>query len=200
MTILDYLRHGEPIGGKKYRGNKVDDPLSKIGWEQMKNAVANLGNWDQIVSSPLLRCSEFAHWLSKEKQIPIKIIEGLQEVGFGDWEGKTKREVIEESPEEYQKFYLNPLLHRPRNAEPLEKFGDRASEVLKEITQNYIGQRVLIVAHAGIIRAALGNVMNIPLDNWYKVTVDNGSISRFIYDDKKMRVEFFNWTNRINKN
>ncbi len=38
ITTIDLMRHGEPIGGKKYRGQS-NDPLSGKGWEQMWAAV-----------------------------------------------------------------------------------------------------------------------------------------------------------------
>ncbi len=41
-TKIDIIRHGEPIGGPRFRGHGVDDPLSEKGWEQMWNAVGGL--------------------------------------------------------------------------------------------------------------------------------------------------------------
>jgi len=35
MTTIDLLRHGEPEGGVRYRGDGVDDPLSARAWKQM---------------------------------------------------------------------------------------------------------------------------------------------------------------------
>jgi len=40
ITTLDLMRHGEPVGGRRYRG-QMDDPLSEKGWAQMRNAVGN---------------------------------------------------------------------------------------------------------------------------------------------------------------
>jgi alpha-ribazole phosphatase len=37
-TIFDVIRHGEPEGGPMYRGSK-DDPLSPVGWQQMRSAI-----------------------------------------------------------------------------------------------------------------------------------------------------------------
>ena len=39
-TTIDLIRHGEPVGGRKYRG-QIDDPLSDKGWTQMRQAVAD---------------------------------------------------------------------------------------------------------------------------------------------------------------
>ena len=38
-TIVDLIRHGEPAGGQRYRGHRVDDPLTEKGWSQMWNSV-----------------------------------------------------------------------------------------------------------------------------------------------------------------
>ena len=37
-TVIDLIRHGEPEGGKRYRG-QIDHPLSATGWQQMWDAV-----------------------------------------------------------------------------------------------------------------------------------------------------------------
>ena len=57
-TWVDLLRHGEPVGGSRYRG-QVDDALSEKGWQQMWQAVAGRGDWQQIITSPLQRCQAF---------------------------------------------------------------------------------------------------------------------------------------------
>jgi broad specificity phosphatase PhoE len=53
------LRHGEPEGGRLYRGNLLDDPLSEKGWQQMQASV-NGKHWDFIATSPMARCQAFA--------------------------------------------------------------------------------------------------------------------------------------------
>ena len=53
------MRHGEPEGGGYYRGI-TDDPLTQTGWRQMNDAVAGRQSWEVIISSPLVRCLDFA--------------------------------------------------------------------------------------------------------------------------------------------
>ena len=45
LERADLLRHGEPVGGRKYRG-QIDDPLSDKGWNEMRNATAKRHDWD----------------------------------------------------------------------------------------------------------------------------------------------------------
>ena len=58
-TLIDLVRHGEPVGGIRYRG-QMDDPLSHTGWQEMRKAIGRETPWDAIISSPLLRCRAFA--------------------------------------------------------------------------------------------------------------------------------------------
>jgi len=71
QTQIDLLRHGEPVGGRRYRG-QTDDPLSEKGWQQMRAAVLDVQGWDVIYSSPLRRCAEFAQELSRRRRCQSK--------------------------------------------------------------------------------------------------------------------------------
>jgi alpha-ribazole phosphatase/probable phosphoglycerate mutase len=95
-TTLDLMRHGEPVGGRRYRG-QIDDPLSEKGWAQMHAAVGDAAPWTRIVSSPLLRCRAFAETLSDRHGLPLALDDRLKEVGFGDWEGKSAAEIEQDA-------------------------------------------------------------------------------------------------------
>ena len=82
LTHLDFLRHGEPVGGRKYRG-QTDDPLSDKGWQQMRAATAGEQAWTAVVTSPLSRCRDFAEALARERALALGVDERLKEVGFG---------------------------------------------------------------------------------------------------------------------
>ena len=66
VTIIDLLRHGEPEGGRMYRGGGTDHPLSDEGNLQMLDSISlyilddDSVPWQAVVSSPMLRCSAFA--------------------------------------------------------------------------------------------------------------------------------------------
>ncbi|TNF96013.1 MAG: histidine phosphatase family protein, partial [Gammaproteobacteria bacterium] len=132
LQQIDLLRHGEPVGGRMYRG-KTDDPLSKKGWCEMNASVENPGDWDVVYHSPLLRCSEFSADLSVQIGIPAIEDERLQEIGFGEWEGKTADEIRQQDEKALMRFYLDPVNHQPDGAERLRDFYLRVSEVWDEI-------------------------------------------------------------------
>ena len=85
---LDLLRHGETELGGGLRGS-LDDALTAQGWEQMRAAVKGQGPWQRIVSSPLQRCALFARELAEQLDVPLSFEKDLQELHFGEWEGRT---------------------------------------------------------------------------------------------------------------
>ena len=183
-TYIDVIRHGEPVGGRRYRGYSVDDPLTEKGWEQMRAAVAKNAPWQHIVSSPLKRCLEFSQELAENLQISYSIEENMKEIGFGDWEGKTPEEILAEDSEALNHFYKDPVNNRPRGAEPLDAFSTRVWGSYLDILENHKGKHVLVVAHAGVARAITANILKMSLDDVYsRLKIDYAAIVHSSIDE-----------------
>lgn len=191
-TVIDFIRHGEPEGGHRFRGNSIDDVLSEKGWAQMRSVVGDACPWTQIVSSPLLRCYAFASELSQQHHVPLSIDDRLKEVGFGDWEGSTRAEIQARDLSGYQAFYADPVCARPPGAEPLDVFFTRVSGALKTIVADFAGQHVVAMAHAGVIRAVLAHVLDIPAAAAYRIQVVNAGLSRVRYESGHFQLIFLN--------
>jgi alpha-ribazole phosphatase/probable phosphoglycerate mutase len=176
-TVVDLLRHGEPVGGRKYRG-QTDDPLSEKGWRQMREAVGDLRPWQAIVSSSLSRCEAFARELSARHGLPLEIEPRLKEIGFGVWEGCTAEELDRDEPGQVERFIEDPVRHVPPGAEPLAAFRARVIAAWNELIARHAGRHVLVVGHAGIIRVVVGHVVDAPLERLYRIQVPNAGISR----------------------
>lgn len=178
VTLIDLIRHGEPVGGKRYRGGSVDDPLSEKGWAQMRSAVGEHHPWAHIVTSPMRRCAEFARELGGRWQIPVTVEECFREVAFGVWEGKTEQEINHGDPHRIRSFRLDPEGRRPEGAEALDAFADRVRAGWESLLERHAGSHVLVVAHAGVIRMTLALAMGIPRGHIYRIQVGNAGLSR----------------------
>ena len=176
-TVVDLIRHGEPVGGRKYRG-QLDDPLSEKGWQQMRSAVGDHAPWQQIVSSPLLRCQAFAQELAHTRKLPLSFDPRFMEVRFGVWEGKTAEEVRAEDPDIIERFRRDPIHQRPPGAEPLEEFSARVRAAWQELLQAHAGKHVLLVCHAGVIRMVMAHALSLPLAATYRIDVPSAGITR----------------------
>lgn len=191
-TCIDLLRHGEPVGGRKYRG-AIDDALSDKGWQQMRSTVGASRHWDNIICSPLSRCHAFAEELSRASTIPLSVDQRLQEVGFGHWEGQTGDQLRACDPDVIKRFYHDPIAHRPEGAEPLEHFFGRVSAALDDIERSHAGRHVLVVTHAGVIRAAITRTLQAPLETMYRLSIETATLTRIrTTDERPPTVEFIN--------
>ncbi|MDH3406877.1 MAG: alpha-ribazole phosphatase family protein [Gammaproteobacteria bacterium] len=177
LTTLDLMRHGEPVGGRKYRG-QIDDPLSEKGWEQMRRVVGEKCPWQMIVSSPLLRCAEFARELAERHGLPLELDVRLVELGFGEWEGCTAQELTAIDPDTLERFRHDPLSNAPPGAEPLVSFRDRILEAWHSLTERHGGKHILVIVHAGVIRMLIAHVLEIPLQHLFRLQVPNAAITR----------------------
>ncbi len=180
-TIIDLIRHGEPVGGSRYRG-QIDDPLSDKGWRQMREAVADHCPWQSIVSSPLSRCADFATEVAERHQLPLSFDERFMEIGFGDWEGQTRAQISAQDPHALQQFYSDPIQFRPPGAETLHDFQTRVVSAWDELVANSLGQHCLLVAHAGAIRMIILHLLAMPLERMFRLYVRNAGISRIRID------------------
>ncbi len=183
-TLIDLLRHGEPVGGRRYRG-QIDDPLSERGWQQMWDTVADAAPWQHIITSPLQRCSAFARTLGAKYNIAVQEDARFREVGFGSWEGHTADELCREDPERITRFFQDPIQQRPEGAEPLQGFAERVTTGLDDVLTQHKGLHVLIVAHAGVVRALLTRVLDAPLASMYRIHVEPASMTRLRADGRR---------------
>ena len=189
-TYIDVIRHGEPVGGQRYRGYSIDDPLTEKGWTQMRAAVPEQPQWQHIVSSPLSRCLAFSQELAKTLNIEYSIEDRVKEIGFGDWEGKTPKDILAEDSEALNHFYKDPVNNRPQGAEPLDTFSQRVWQAYQGIADDHKDKHILIVAHAGVARAITANILKMSLDDVYsRLRVEYGAvISTSVDDDSRPRL------------
>lgn len=177
LTQIDLLRHGEPLGGRRYRG-QIDDPLSDKGWQQMRAATAGERPWNAIVSSPLSRCRAFAEELAGQTGLPLSFDARLKEVGFGRWEGRTADQIRADDPDVLFNFKRDPVAYRPEGAEALQDFSARVWAAWDDLLVQHAGGHLLVVAHAGVIRMVLCRVLGLAPAQAYHIQVGSAALAR----------------------
>lgn len=181
-TTIDLLRHGEPVGGPRYRG-QTDDPLSGRGWLQMHRALSQHRPWSHIHSSPLRRCREFATQLSRRQQLPLQIDAQMTEIDFGRWEGLTAAQLMRHDATALGDFWRDPVSHTPHGGEALTDFRDRIIEGWQALLrQQAHGSHLLMVSHGGTIRILLHHILDIPLLRLQQIEVPYGCLTRLRVD------------------
>lgn len=178
-TGFDLLRHGD-TGQASYRG-QLDDPLSPLGWQQLRQAVADKHGWSRILTSPLQRCAAFARELASERGLALTIEPGLAEYHFGAWQGVPIERLANEQREALAAFWRDPLQHPPTGAETLPAFAQRLRQALHR-HRPASGERILVITHGGAIRLLRCLAENRPFGDMAGIDVPHASLHPFDAD------------------
>ena len=189
MLTICLLRHGETAfnaEGNKYCG-RTDIPLTAKGLSQanrMKELLKDY-SFDAVFSSPLIRAISTAE-IAIDNKLEIIIDNRLIEINFGNWEGKTSEEFINEDPESWNNWMEDPLRYSAgRTGENAEQVLDRLNSFYNEILEKYDGKNVLVVGHNGINRMFMASQLGMPLKNYRRLVQENSSLTLISLDKNK---------------
>ena len=186
QITVDFLRHGEPVGGDVLRG-RVDHPLSELGWSQMQKAVAlcsdrkvtpSTPSWTHLISSPLQRCRVFAEHLADLTALELQVADQWQEIDYGDWDGMLLSDWQKEAGPQFKEFRKDMSKLHPPNGEAFLSFRDRVLAAWNELADLPDGSHVLVVTHGGVLRVVLPTVLGMPLNRSYPLHIPFASFSR----------------------
>lgn len=192
-TYIDLIRHGEPEGGNVFRG-RVDLMLTDCGRKQFQARVKkHAQNWQQIISSPLKRCSESAHWLAQQRNIPCAVVESWQEIFYGDWENKPVDEVFQQHAHQAQQMWQSPLEFCAPNGESVPDFQQRIISAWKELLSQYQGQHLLVVNHGGVMRVLSQYLLKLDPQAMNRLSIPYAGLIRFKIDSSEENGKIRHW-------
>ncbi len=189
------MRHGETTATLK--GNvcgELDVPLTDEGIitaEMIGDALSEADIYS-IFSSPQGRCVQSSDIIAKAlKKTSYYKHSGLVEKKEGEWEGKTYWQIRAENPKLWEKWSKDPIHTAAPGAESVADFVARVGRAMEDIRKNYdIGQRIALVTHAGVIKAIIMHTLDIPVENFFRIDIPVGSISRVDWSDSFATLKF----------
>ncbi len=155
MNSTDFilLRHGEPELRGCFLG-RLNSPATQRGIESCINAVSGI-DICHIISSPLRRSVAAAEAIAEGLGLQVAFDPRWQELDFGAWDGRSAQEIGQSEARQLQDFWTDPDLHPPPEGERWSEIKDRVSAAMKETAERCFERPVLVVSHAGAIRAAM---------------------------------------------
>ncbi|MBA4493521.1 histidine phosphatase family protein [Paenactinomyces guangxiensis] len=192
MTKIYLLRHGETewnASGNRYCG-LTDIELSDNGKKQAKLAAGYLKEvpFHAAYSSPLCRAYETARIIANEHRLSVEKDERIIEADFGLWEGKPKEQFIEEDPQAWRDWLVDPGTARAgKTGETAEEIYRRAKAFFTEIADKHKRQTILVVAHNTVNRFFIAGSLGIPFRNYRRILQDNTGITVFEKDGEVIK-------------
>ncbi len=123
--------------------------------------------------------------------VPVKMPD-LRERSFGVWEGMTFSEIKERFPGEFEAWADNPLAHSPVGGESTLEVKERVVKALNEILNRHIGDTIVVVAHGGVNRILICDILGMPLENIFRVEQDYGAVNVIEFWDRYPVVKLLN--------
>lgn len=171
--IIHLVRHGMTEGNKtgQYVGS-MDVDITTEGINQLKELKEkyDYGNPQVIYRSPLKRCKQTTDILYDNADTVV--VEGLRECNFGDFEGKTSEELVDDPR------FNDWVRHgaTPPNGESNKEFAERICiafiNTIKEILKSGV-KETAICAHGGVIMTLL-SVYGLPEQEMINWMANNG--------------------------
>ena len=120
----------------------------------------------------------------------------LREVDVGSWSGLTRAGAEANYPELYGRWLQGE--EGWEDGETYEQLGERVIRAIQRIARNHRGERVLVVAHGGTIRAIHAAALGLDIHSYRRIqrVEPNATLSAVCVDEGRL-TEFWRqrtWT------
>lgn len=183
MSLTLYLlRHGQTALSREDRfcGSGLDPELTLEGLEMAQAFTAAYRGkpWSAVYSSSLRRSIATAQPLCDAMAREMQVRGDLGEIGYGEWEGRTKEMVDKEHHDDYVRWLADPAWHAPTGGELAIMTARRGLRVIEEITELFTDGNVLVVSHKATLRIILCSLLGIDVGRFrYRLGCPVGSVS-----------------------
>jgi probable phosphoglycerate mutase len=179
-THICLVRHGETDwnAARRIQG-QLDLPLNPTGIAQAEATARALARetFAAIFSSDLERAHHTARLIAGHHPIEVSLREDLRERRYGKFQGLTYGEIESRYPEAHRHFHERHLDEDFDGGESLREFHARVSGALNAIAGTCTGQRVLVVAHGGVLDIAYRLATRRDLQSSRDFTISNAAVS-----------------------
>ena len=188
-------RHGETtwnVAGR-YQG-RLESTLTPLGERQAAalatSFVARAERAEPVperaYSSPLLRCTATARPSAEALGLRVEPDDRLIEIGHGTWEGRYREDIAREDPELYRLWREEPARVAFEGGETLADVLARWRTLAPDLARER--RHTLVMTHDAVLRCALLDLLGRPLEDFWKMNVENGAFALLESDGRALRL------------
>lgn len=201
MKHLFLIRHGETDYNRnqKMQGRCIDASLNERGREQAASVTVALNDTSitRVITSSLKRSRETAEPLIKDKSVIVESYSELDEMSFGNLEGKLISEVKDDLVYLHESWSSGRLnVPVPNGETPLEVF-ERANSRVMEILERTDDEYICFILHGRLIRVLLSVWLDLGMENMHHIQHANGSINHITWDGRYFEKILLNQTQHL---
>ncbi len=182
MTLLLLVRHGanDWVHGR-LAGRIPGVHLNDEGRQQAQATAERLTSLpiEAIYASPLDRTVETAQAIAIPHNLAIRLVESLQEVDYGEWQGAELKELYKHELWPGVQFY--PSGTRFPNGETLGEAQIRMVGTLDMLRSRHPKGVIAIVSHADIIKLAVAYYCGMHIDLFQRLEIGTCSVTALLF-------------------
>lgn len=185
---LYLIRHTTPAVAPGVCYGQSDVDVSATFFDEVEAVRAKIADLAPAASycSPLSRAARLA---SSLKLGQTQHDARLMELDFGDWELRPWEEIPSEQLDRWGNAYTHVA---PPGGETYTELHLRATDFLRELLSRHRGENVVVVTHAGVIRALLAEVLGLPLAEVFRFHLDYAGVTLLQFTEALPSVGFVN--------
>ncbi|MFN3560827.1 MAG: alpha-ribazole phosphatase [Chloroherpetonaceae bacterium] len=174
---LFLVRHTELEHASERCIGQSNVPLSEKGKKDIDTLVEHLKPLapKRLISSDLSRCLMLAKRLGEALSTTVEVKRAWREVNFGMWENQSWDELRVKDAERLDAWMKDFVRIAPPEGESFHTLQSRIVAELNALKESN-AETVLVVTHAGAIRAALSSAIGLPLERAFSIHLNYGAL------------------------
>ncbi|MEX0662562.1 MAG: histidine phosphatase family protein [Balneolaceae bacterium] len=194
--LLFIVRHGETDYNKSnlLQGRGIDASLNDFGRGQAEDVANYLNQYsvDKLVTSSLKRSIETVQPLALKKKLKAMSDRDLDEMNFGEFEGRDISEVREDLERFQLTWKSGDITKSLPGGESPENVFKRANNAVNKLLTYSENQTIVFILHGRLIRILLSEWLGFGLKNMDQVEHKNGGINQLLYSNGKFEPVYLN--------
>jgi len=196
---ITFISHGATIYSEENRFSDKENypPLNENGIEEIEKVCEYLKQRgvknDKIYTSSATRCIQSAKYVSKVYKQLFEIID-LPPRNCGSFSGISFSHVETKTPELLHSLIYEPEKSVPEDAECVLDFIKRVGEKISEIVEENVGNRIIIITHPDVIKAAICDTLDIPATSLQHIYIKTGSLTQISYFESWKSLVYSDYT------
>ena len=175
-TTLILLRHATTAAtGRRLGGRKPGVHLDAPGRAQAEAAARRLQALPitAVYASPLERTRETAAVVARAHGLRVRVERGVLEVDYGDWTDRSLAQLRKHSL--WRTVQQAPSRVTFPGGESIRAAQQRGVEATERLARLHVGETIVIVSHADVIKAIVAHHLGMGLDLFQRIVISPAS-------------------------
>jgi probable phosphomutase (TIGR03848 family) len=194
MTTVLLIRHGRTTANSAgtLAGWTPGIGLDEVGRQQARALGKRLAKVPlaEVITSPLDRCRQTVDGMIDGRDIPVRVDERLGECRYGDWTGRSLKELAKQPLWRIVQNYPSAAVFPGPDGESLRAVQARAVESARATAQRLLdsaGPKAICaaVSHGDVIKLVVADALGLHLDLFQRLVIDPCSVTAIRYTPQR---------------